>query len=65
MIPWFAFKNEKTGNYENFIVHTNEVGKSGAIVIGSLLAVDTSIKQPQIILIGPVREYVNRLSFEF
>jgi superfamily II DNA/RNA helicase len=37
----------------------NSSGKTGALVIGSLMRVDLAIKQTQVIVIGHSREIVN------
>ncbi len=58
-IPLIAFPDEETRRHENLIAQAkNGAGKSGAFVIGSLLRVDPSIEQVQVIVIGHVKELV-------
>jgi superfamily II DNA/RNA helicase len=59
-IPNIAFPDNETGTYDNLIAQAkNGAGKSGAFVIGSLMRVDTTINQAQVIVIGHTRELVN------
>ena len=59
-IPLIAFPEEETAKHENLIAQAkNGAGKSGAFVIGSLLRVDPSIEQVQVIVIGHVKELVS------
>ena len=52
-----AFPDPETGEYDNLIAY-NGVGKSGAFVIGSLIRVDPTIKQAQIIVVSHTKELV-------
>ena len=56
-IPMIAFPDPETGEYDNLIAY-NGVGKSGAFVIGSLMRVDPTIKQAQIIVVSHTKELV-------
>ena len=54
-----AFPDPETGEYDNLIAQAyNAVGKSGAFVIGSLMRVDPTIKQAQIIVVSHTKELV-------
>ena len=65
-IPSIAFKDSEEGEYENVIVQAKfDCGKSGALVIGSLMRIDPNIKQAQVIVIGHTRELVNCLTTLF
>jgi superfamily II DNA/RNA helicase len=59
-IPSIAFPDHETGTFDNLIAQAkNGAGKSGAFVIGSLMRVDPTINQAQVIVIGHTRELVN------
>ena len=54
-----AFPDPETGEYDNLIAQAYYgVGKSGAFVIGSLIRVDPTIKQAQIIVVSHTKELV-------
>ena len=54
-----AFPDPETGEYDNLIAQAYYgVGKSGAFVIGSLMRVDPTIKQAQIIVVSHTKELV-------
>ena len=65
-IPSIAFPDDETGEYDNLIAQAkNGAGKSGAFVIGSLMRVDPTIKQAQVIVVGHTSELVNQLTTVF
>jgi superfamily II DNA/RNA helicase len=62
-IPYIVNPDADSGKHESLIAQAkNGAGKSGAIIIGSLLRVDPSIKKVQVIMIGHTRELVNQIS---
>ena len=59
-IPFIAYPDDESGNYENLIAQARTgSGMTGAFVIGSLMRVDKTIKQAQVIVVGHTRELVH------